>query len=57
MHHFFKKQFMHFLFRDDDTHVESINSDLQRGLDRRLRHTTTLNVEQNQLAIKVSADN
>ena len=42
------------------THAESINSDLQRGLDRRLRHThthTTLNTEQNQLAIKVSADN
>ena len=37
------------------THAESINSDLQRGLDRRLRHT--LNTEQNQLAIKVSADN
>ena len=34
------------------THAESINSDLQRGLDRRLRHTT-LNTEQNQ-AIKVS---
>ena len=40
------------------THAESINSDLQRGLDRRLRHThTTLNTEQNQLAIKVSAHN
>ena len=40
------------------THAESINSDLQRGLDRRLRHThTTLNTEQNQLAIKASADN
>ena len=38
------------------THAESINSDLQRGLDRRLRHTT-LNTEQNQLAIKLSADN
>ena len=36
------------------THAESINSDLQRGLARRLRHTT-LNTEQNQLAIKVSA--
>ena len=36
--------------------AESINSDLQRGLDRRLQHTT-LNTEQNQLAIKVSADN
>ena len=39
------------------THAESINSDLQRGLDRRLRHTRTLNTEQNQFAIKVSADN
>ena len=29
------------------THAESINSDLQRGVDRRLRHTT-LNIEQNQ---------
>ena len=38
------------------THAESINSDLQRGLDRRLRHTT-LNTEQNHLVIKVSADN
>ena len=38
------------------THAESINSDLQRGLDRRLRHTT-LNTEQNQLAIIVSAEN
>ena len=27
-------------------HAESINSDLQRGLDRRLRHTT-VNTEQN----------
>ena len=39
------------------THAESINSDLQRGLGRRLRHITTLNIEQNQLAIKVSAAN
>ena len=38
------------------THAESINPDLQRGLDRRLRHIT-FNTEQNQLAIKVSADN
>ena len=29
------------------THAESINSDLQRGPDTRLRHTT-LNTEQNQ---------
>ena len=38
------------------THADSTTSDLQRGLDRCLRHTT-LNTEQNQLAIKVSADN
>ena len=43
---------MHFYPGTMTTHAESINSDLQRGLDRRLRHT-----EQNQLAIKVSADN
>ena len=44
-----------FLSRDDDNpRTESINSDPQRGLDRRLRHTT-LNTEQNQLVIKVSA--
>ena len=48
--------FMHFCPGTITTHAESINSDLQRGLDRRLRHTT-LNTEQNQLAIKVSADN
>ena len=29
------------------THAESINSDLQRGQDRRLRHTTS-NTEENQ---------
>ena len=39
------------------THAESINSGVQRGLDRRSRHITTLNIEQNQLAIKVSSDN
>ena len=39
------------------THAESINSDLQRGLERRFTTNTTLNTEQNQLAIKVSADN
>ena len=48
--------FMYFCPGTMTTHAESINSDLQRGLDRRLRHTT-LNTEQNQLAIKVSADN
>ena len=52
----FKSFFNAFLSSDDDNHAESINSDLQRGLDRRLPHTT-LNTEQNQLAIKVSADN
>ena len=44
---------IHLLSRDDDN---PSNSDVQHGLDRRLRHTT-LNTEQNQLAIKVSADN
>ena len=48
--------FVHFCLGTMTTHAESINLDLQRGLDRRLRHTT-LNTEQNQLAIKVSADN
>ena len=36
--------FMHFCPETMTTHAESINSDLQRGLDRRLRHTT-LNTE------------
>ena len=31
--------FMHFCPGTITTHAESINSDLQRGLDRRLRHT------------------
>ena len=31
--------FMHFYPGTMTTHAESINSDLQRGLDRRLRHT------------------
>ena len=48
--------FLHFCPGTMTAHAESINSDLQRGLDRRLRHTT-LNTEQNQLAIRVSADN
>ena len=48
--------FMHFYPGTITTHAESINSDLQRGLDRHLRHTT-LNTEQNQQAIKVSPDN
>ena len=43
--------FMHFCPGTMTTHAESINSDLQRGLERRLRHT-----QQNHLA-KVSADN
>ena len=47
---------MHFCPGTMTTNAESINSDLQRGLDRRLRHTT-VNTEQNQLVIKVSADN
>ena len=32
-------RFMHFCPGMMTTHAESINSDLQRGLDRRLRHT------------------
>ena len=48
--------FFLFLTGTMTTHAKSINSDLQRGLDRCLRHTI-LNTEQNQLAIKVSADN
>ena len=47
---------MHFCPGTMTTHAETISPDVQRGLDRRLRHTT-LNTEQNQLAIKVSADN
>ena len=39
------------------THAESINLDLQRGLDLRLLHIATLNTEQNQFTIKSSADN
>ena len=31
--------YMHFCPGTMTTHTESINSDLQRGLDRRLRHT------------------
>ena len=50
--------FIHFILSTMRTQAESINSDLQRGLDRCLRHThTTLDTERNQLAIKVSADN
>ena len=50
--------FMRFCPGTMTTHAELINSDLQRGLGTRLRHThTTLNTEQNHLAIKVSADN
>ena len=36
--------FMYFCPATMTTHAESINSDLQHGLDRRLRHTT-LNTE------------
>ena len=48
--------FMHFCPETITTHAESINSDLQHGLDRRLRRTT-LNTEQKQLTIKIPADN
>ena len=41
---------MHFCPGTMTTHAESINSDLQLGMDRRLRHMITLNIEQNQLA-------
>ena len=36
---FFNFLFMHFYPGTMTTHAESINSDLQRGLDRHLRHT------------------
>ena len=50
---------MHFCPGTMTTHAESINSDLQRGLTGQTFTThTTLNTEQNnQFAIKVSADN
>ena len=38
-------------------HMPHITTHAESGLDRRLRHITTLNPEQNQLAIKVLADN
>ena len=47
--------FMHFCPGTITTHAESINSDLQRG--QTFTTHTTLNTEQNQLAIEVSADN
>ena len=37
--HFFMHFLMHFCPGTMTTHAESINSDLQRGLDRRFRHT------------------
>ena len=48
---------MHFCPGTMTTLAELINSDLQRGLERRFTTHTTLNTEQNQLAIKVLADN
>ena len=45
---------MHFCPGTMTTHAELINSDLQCGL---FTTHTTLNIEHNQLAIKVSADN
>ena len=55
---YFHVVFYAFLSRDDDNPAESINSDLQRGLTGQTYTThTTLNTEQKQLAIKVSADN
>ena len=46
---------MHFCPGTMATHAESINSELQRG--QTFTTHTTLNTEQNQLAIIVSADN
>ena len=46
---------MHFCPGTITTHAESINSDIQRG--QTFTTHTTVNTEQNQLAIKVSADN
>ena len=40
--------FMYFCPGTMTTGGEAINSDLQRGLDRRLRHITTLHTEHNQ---------
>ena len=49
---------MHFCPGTMTTQAESINSDLQRGLTGQTFTThTTLNTEQNQLAIQLSADN
>ena len=52
---------MHFCPVTMSTQAESINLDIQRGLedvyDTHTHTHTTLNTEQNQLAIKVSADN
>ena len=47
--------FMHFCSGTMTTHAESINSDLLRG--QTFATHTTLNTEQNLLAINVSADN
>ena len=52
---FFIFLFMHFCPGTMTTHADSINSDLQRW--QTFTTHTTLNTEQNQLAIKVSADN
>ena len=49
--------FMHFCPVTITTQAESINSDLQRGPGQTFTTHTTLNTEQNQLAIKVSAGN
>ena len=49
--------FMHFYSGTRTFHAESINSYLQCGLKQTFRTHTTLNTEQNQLAIKLLADN
>ena len=46
-----------FLSRDDNTHVESINSDLQRGVDRRLRHNNIEHRTERFSHSSISADN
>ena len=49
--------FMHFCPGTITTHAESINSDTTAWTGQTFTTHTTLNTEQNQLAIKVSADN
>ena len=48
--------FMHFCPRPMTTHAESINSDLQRGLDRRLRHTHNIEHRTEPVSLSVPTD-